>query len=117
MIFGVRTPKDFIGLVEFRGGSPGMVGHYLPVRARKSGHGALGKNAANKRRPAGGGSAWSAERRSVPNCTGRAVSLARGRGRFGAPLPSLRLVRERRAKGVPGAFSNNTGDDAWLFEI
>jgi hypothetical protein len=47
------------------------------------------------------------------------VSLARGRGRLGAVSalhPLTLLVRERRLKAYPAAFSNNTGKDAWLFE-
>jgi hypothetical protein len=77
-------------------------------RTRKSGPGALRKNAANEhvgaRKRAG---VWSAERRSVLLARGRAAFPARGRGccaPLGAPLPSLRLVRERRVKGAPGAF-------------
>jgi hypothetical protein len=97
-----------------------MVGHNPSVRARKSGPGALRKNAANEHvgrvTPAG---VWSAERRSVVLARGRAAFPARGRGSLGAVSalhPLTLLVRERRVKGVPGAFQIIRAAERWLFD-
>jgi hypothetical protein len=60
------------------------------------------------------------ERRKAqrPLARGRAAFLARGRGRCGAVRRSAPSLFEgmKMTKGAPGA-SNNTGDDAWLFDI
>jgi hypothetical protein len=112
---GGRKPSGRAGGLKNSGSGMRQL---CPFRTRKSGPGALRKNAANERRLAGGWSAWSAGRRSVlDRKRTRRVSRKSARQfrrRFGAPPPSLYLVRERNLEAYPAPFQIIRAAERWL---
>src|SRR6476620_5649506 len=82
-------------------------------RPRKARPGAVRKTPANK---PGLRKLVRVARRAAPrglerDC-GHTITMA---APLGAPSPSLWRGDKRRTTGLPGASTNNTGDDAWLF--